>query len=778
VSELIGARVTRLEDRTLLTGSARFVDDLAAPGALHAAFVRSPHPHALIRGADASAARALPGVIAVLSLDDLAPVLKQRRMMRTSNSGTRLDQSWAFALANGEVSFVGEPVAIVLATDRYIAEDAAALVMVDYDVLPAATDCRTAFADNAVAVRRELTSNKIASYKVAFGDVDTAFAKAAHVLHEDLWQHRGAGHSIEGRGILADVSDRETQVWASTQKAHDLRYAFADYIHLDENRLRVATPDVGGGFGPKLCVYPEDVAVVAAAILLHRPVKWIEDRREHFTNAVHERDQYWAIEIAADADGRVRGVRGRLIHDVGAYALQDVNLPYNSASTLTGPYMVAALAIDVVVTHTNKTPVSSVRGAGYPQAAFAMERLLDRLAHELKLDRAELRRRNLIPAEKMPYLKPLKTRAGEQVQYDSGDYPACQAEILKVMGWDDFPRRQAAARAQGRYLGIGLAHGVKGTGRGPFEFGGVRVSPTGGITVSTGAAAMGQGVATALAQICAAAFGVRAQDVTVVAGDTAAAPLGLGGFASRQTVTAGSSVHVAAQAVAAKARKLASHVLEAAEDDLEVVDGEVRVVGAPQLSVKLGELARILKGAPGYGFPPGVDPGLEASAMVRLDALAYSNACHVAEVEVDIETGAVAIVRYAAIQDAGRRVNPMIVEGQIHGGIAHGIGNAMFEWMGYDAAGQPITTTFADYLLPTATEVPMIETLYKETPSPRNPLGVKGVGELGVIPAAAALISAIEDALSPFNVHIAQMPIMPHEIVAMIERGKQQTKSP
>jgi aerobic carbon-monoxide dehydrogenase large subunit len=778
VSELIGARVTRLEDRTLLTGSARFVDDLAAPGALHAAFVRSPHPHALVRSVDASAARALPGVVAVLSLDDIAPVLKQRRMMRTSNSGTRLDQSWAFALANGEVSFVGEAVAIVLATDRYLAEDAASVVAVDYDLLPAATDCRTAFADNAVAVRRELTSNKIASYKVAFGDIDTAFAKAAHVLREDLWQHRGAGHSIEGRGILADVSDRETQVWASTQKAHDLRYAFADYIHLDENRLRVATPDVGGGFGPKLCVYPEDVAVVAAAILLHRPVKWIEDRREHFTNAVHERDQYWAIEIAADADGRVRGVRGRLIHDVGAYALQDVNLPYNSASTLTGPYMVAALAIDVVVTHTNKTPVSSVRGAGYPQAAFAMERLLDRLAHELKVDRAELRRRNLIPAEKMPYLKPLKTRAGEQVQYDSGDYPACQAEILKAMGWDDFPRRQAAARAQGRYLGIGLAHGVKGTGRGPFEFGGVRVSPTGGITVSTGAAAMGQGVATALAQICAEAFGVRAADVTVVSGDTAAAPLGLGGFASRQTVTAGSSVHVAAQAVAAKARKLASHVLEAAEDDLEVVDGEVRVVGAPQLSVKLGELARILKGAPGYGFPPGLDPGLEASAMVRLDALAYSNACHVAEVEVDIETGAVSIVRYAAIQDAGRRVNPMIVEGQIHGGIAHGIGNAMFEWMGYDAAGQPITTTFADYLLPTATEVPKIETLYKESPSPRNPLGVKGVGELGVIPAAAALISAIEDALSPFNAHIAQMPIMPHELVAMIERGKQQTKSP
>jgi aerobic carbon-monoxide dehydrogenase large subunit len=777
LSELIGARVGRLEDWALLTGSARFVDDLASPGVLDAAFARSPHPHALVRGVDATAARALPGVIAVLSLDDLAPVLKQRRMMRTSNSGTRLDQSWAFALANGEVSFVGEPVAIIVAADRYLAEDAAALVAVDYDVLPAATDCRVAYEEHATPVRRELTSNKIITYKVAFGDIETAFAKAAHILHEDLWQHRGAGHSIEGRGILAEVSDRQMQVWASTQKAHDLRHAFADYIQLDENRLRVATPDVGGGFGPKLCVYPEDVSVVAAATLLRRSIKWIEDRREHFTNAVHERDQYWGIEIAADADGRVRGVRGRLIHDVGAYALQDVNLPYNSASTLTGPYMVPALAMDVVVTHTNKTPVSSVRGAGYPQAAFAMERLLDRLAHELKLDRAELRRRNLIPAAKMPYLKPLKTRAGEQVQYDSGDYPACQAEILKAVGWDDFPRRQTSARGQGRYLGMGLAHGVKGTGRGPFEFGGVRVSPTGGITVSTGAAAMGQGVATALAQICAEALGVRAQDVTVVAGDTAAAPLGLGGFASRQTVTAGSSVHVAAQAVAAKARKLASHLLEAAEDDLEIADGEVRVVGAPQLSVKLGELARILKGAPGYGFPPGVDPGLEASATFRVDQLAYSNACHVAEVEVDIETGAVAILRYAAIQDCGRRVNPMIVEGQIHGGIAHGIGNAMFEWMGYDAAGQPLTTTFADYLLPTATEVPGIETLYKETPSPRNPLGVKGVGELGVIPAAAALISAIEDALSPFGVHIAQTPIMPHELVELIERGKPRPQS-
>ncbi len=768
MSALIGARVPRLEDHALLTGTGRFVDDIAAAGVLVAAFVRSPHPHALIRDVDAGGARALPGVVAVLTLDDLAPVMKQRRMVRVSNSGTKLDRSWPFALADGEVSFVGEPVAIVVAQDRYIAEDAAALVAVDYDVKPAATDCRL---ERAPAVRRELASNRVIAYQVGYGDVDAAFAKAARVVRDDLWIHRGSAHSLEGRAILAQISDRETVVWASTQKAHDLRTAFADYIDLDESRLRVATPDVGGGFGPKLCVYPEDVAVVAAATLLRRSVKWIEDRREYFTNAAQERDQYWSIELAADADGRVRGLRGRLIHDIGAYALQDVNIPYNSATTLTGPYIVPALAMDVAAIHTNKAPVSSVRGAGYPQAAFAMERMMDRLAQALKLDRAELRRRNLIPAEKMPYLKPLKTRSGEQVQYDSGDYPGCQAEILSAASWDDFPRRQAQARAEGRYIGIGLAHGIKGTGRGPFEFGNVRVSPTGHITVSTGAAPMGQGLATALAQICAEAFGVRAQDVSVIAGDTAAAPLGLGGFASRQTVTAGSSVKIAAEAVAAKARKLAGHMLEAAEEDLEIVDGEVRVVGAPQLAVKLGELARVLKGAPGYGFPKGIEPGLEASASFRVDQLAYSNACHVVEVEVDVETGGVTILRYVAMQDAGRRVNPLIVEGQVHGGIAHGVGNAVLEWMGYDAAGQPVTTTFADYLLPTATDLPKFETLYKESPSPHNPLGVKGVGEIGVIPAAAAVISAIEDALSPFNVHIAQMPVMPHELVEMIAQG-------
>ncbi len=768
---IIGSRITRLEDEPLLRGRGRFVDDIAIPGTWHAAFVRSPHPHALIKGIDKCAALAVPGVHAVLTLDDLAEVMVMRRMVRHSNSGMPLDKAWPYALAPGEVCYVGEPVALIVADNRAIAEDAAALVMVDYEAQPFVADVRTA--KDSPPIRRELSTNVITTYKVEFGDTGAAFAKAAHVFKQELWQHRGAAHSIEARGLLAEVrpADGGITVHASTQKAHDLQQSLTTLMDFDQS-LRVVAPDIGGGFGAKLCVYSEDVAVVAAAKLLNRSLKWTEDRREYFTNAVHERDQYWHLEIAVDSDAKVLGIRGKLLHDTGAYTVQDPNIPYNSASTMSGPYIVPGLSIEVTIAMSNKTPVSSVRGAGYPQAAFAMERLLDLVAREMKLDRAEVRRRNLIPAAKMPYRKPLKARSGMAMEYDSGDYPACQAETLAKIGWDDFPKRQAEARAKGRYLGIGLAHGVKGSGRGPFESGLVRISRTGKVTVFTGASAMGQGLGTAMAQITASQLGVDVSKVTVVAGDTAGVSLGLGGFASRQTVTAGSSVHLAAKAVAEKAKKVASHVLEAAEHDLELVDGEVRVVGAPQLNVKLGEIARILQGAPGYGFPAGVDPGLEANVNHRTDALCYANGCHACEVEVDVETGEVKILRYVAMQDSGVLINPMMVEGQIHGGVAHGIGNALYEWMGYDDGAQPVTTTFADYLLPTATEVPMLDTLYKETPSPLNPLGVKGVGEAGTIPAAAALISAVEDALAPFGVRIGQVPLGPMKIVELIRSAK------
>lgn len=767
---IIGSRTLRLEDEPLLRGAGRFVDDINVAGAYHVAFLRSPHPHAIIKGIDKEAALAVPGVHAVLTLDDLAKVMVHRRMVRHSNSGFVLDKAWAFALANGEVSYVGEPVAMVIADSRYIGEDAAALINVDYEIQGFVADVRQAA--SSAPIRKELSTNIITSYKVGFGDIDAAFRKAAHVFRQDLWQHRGGAHSIEARGTVVEYrgADGGITVHSSTQKAHDLQQTLTSLMDFDES-LRVAAPDIGGGFGAKLCVYSEDVALVAASKLLKRSLKWTEDRREYFTNAVHERDQYWTLEIAVDADAKVLGIRGKVLHDTGAYTLQDPNIPYNSTSTMSGPYIIPALGIDVTIALSNKTPVSSVRGAGYPQAAFAMERMLDLVAHEMKLDRAEVRRRNLIPASKMPYQKPIKARSGVTIQYDSGDYPACQAEVLKVAGWDDFPKRQAEARKQGRYIGIGLSHGVKGSGRGPFESGLVRISRTGKITVFTGASAMGQGLGTALAQIAASQLGVPVEHVRVVAGDTAGVSLGLGGFASRQTVTAGSSVMLAAKAVADKAKKVASHVLEAAEHDLEVADGVVRVVGAPQLNMKLSEIARILQGAPGYGFPPGVDPGLEANVMHRTDALAYANACHAAEVEVDPETGEVKVLRYIALQDSGVLINPMMVDGQVQGGVAHGIGNAFYEWMGYDDAGQPVTTTLADYLLPTATEVPMMETLYKETPSPLNPLGVKGVGEAGTIPAAAALISAVENALSPFNVRIGDTPISPMKLVRMIRNG-------
>jgi len=771
----IGSRFRRLEDAPLLTGKGRFVDDIRIPGLLHVAFVRSPHAHAVIRSIDASAARALPGVQAVLTLDDLAPVLHKRRMVREPGQGGKARENmWPYPLSCGEPAFVGEPIALVAASSRYIAEDAASLVEVDYEPLPPIADARDAALAGSVLARRDLTSNVVNTYRVAYGDAEAAFRTAPHIIHEDYYQHRGGAHSLEGRGGVAEYQPGADGItyWASTQKAHDLHQNISAFVRIDENRFRVTAPDIGGGFGPKLCVYPEDVAIVAASKLLKRSLKWAEDRREHFIAAVQERDQYWTLELALDDNARILGIRGRLVHDVGAYALQDVNLPYNSASAVPGPYHVPALAMDVVVAHTNKVPVSSVRGAGYPQAAFAMERLLDKAAHELGLGRDEIRRRNLIGPEQMPYESPLKARSGAPILYDSGDYPGTQAQVTKRADWGDFARRQQQARNAGRYIGIGLAHGLKGTGRGPFEMGLVRVSGTGRVSVLTGASAMGQGLATALAQIAASELGVQPQDVTVIAGDSSVVPVGLGGFASRQTVTAGNSVMLAAREVARKARAFAGMLMQTAPDDLEMADGSVRMKAAPDRAISLAEIARALRGGPGYAFPPGFDPGLEATAAFRIDQLAYANACHVAEVEVDIETGQVRILRYVALHDHGVQVNPMIVDGQTRGGIAHGIGNALYEYMGYDENGQPTTTNFADYLLPSATEVPAIDSSYTSSPSPLNPLGVKGAGEAGVIPSAAAVISAIENALEPFGVRITQVPLFPHKLLELIAASR------
>jgi|SRR5690348_2365369 len=776
----IGAAMLRIEDRPLLLGKGRYVDDIPMLGVHHAAFVRSPTAHALIRGIDARAAASLPGVQAVLTIKDLAPVVRDVRMPLSAVGSGRQNSSTPFVLANDEVAYVGEPIALVIAENRYHAEDAAAQVEIDFEALEVVHDPRAAIEPGAPLVRRELTSNIINTLKVAYGDIEAAFARADHVFCDELLQHRGCGQSMEGRGVLAEprAADGSLCVWSSTQMPNDLHNMLAQVLGLDDGVLRVITPDVGGGFGPKYCVYPEEAAIAAAACLLGVPIKWIEDRRETFLGSIQERDQYWTLEVAVDSQAHLLGVRGRLLHDQGAYTPKPVNLPYNSAAAMSGPYVVPAYSMEVVVAHTNKVPVSSVRGAGYPQAAFAMERMMDLVANRLGLDRAEIRRRNLIPPDKMPYKKPLTVRSGASIVYDSGDYPAAQAKALAAAGWDRFPARKAAALAEGRYIGIGLANAVKGTGRGPFESGSVQVSASGQVSVSTGAVAMGQGLGTALAQICAAELGIAADQIKVFAGDTAKSPLGLGGFASRQLVTAGSSVQMAAKAVAVKARRLASHIMEAEEGTLDLADGRVWVRGGNN-SISLAELAGILRGAPGYGFPADIEPGLSASMHWRTDSLAYANACHVVEVEVDIELCSVRIERYVALHDSGRQINPMIVDGQIVGGIVHGIGNALYERMAYDDTGQPLTTTLADYLLPTATVVPAIERLYEETISPINPLGAKGVGEAGTIPSAAAILSAVEDALSPFAIRISRTPMTPEMLFdAIAEARRRRPASP
>jgi carbon-monoxide dehydrogenase large subunit len=770
---VFGQRVARLEDPALLTGQARFVDDVRHDGMLHAAYVRSPHAHAKIGTIDTAAARAMPGVHAIYTLADLRPDLRGDRLIVGLPSASYRQDLNRPVLASDEATYVGEPIAIVIADSRYLAEDAANAVEIDFDPLPVSADCRAALQPGAPLAHSAAPHNLLAEFDIAYGNTDQAFAAAPHVFREQLWQHRGCGHSMECRGVVARLDENEDRLtlWISTQMPHVALRLLGDLLGRDENQLRVITPDVGGGFGPKLVFYQEEVVTALAALKLRRPIKWIEDRREHFISTTQERDQYWDISIAVDDAGKILGVRGGLIHDHGAFTARGVNLPYESAQTVTLAYDVPAFALNIRLALTNKVPVTPVRGAGQPQGAFAMERLLDRAAHELGLDRAEIRRRNLIGPERMPCTRHLETRGGIKVVLDSGDYPKCQATALAAAGYDDFPTRQAAARKTGTYIGIGLANFVKGTGRGPFEPVTVRVAPSGKIHVYSGAAAMGQSTKTMLAQIVAEQLGTDMSNLTITTGDTAGTTLGMGGFNSRQAVIAGTSAHLAAITVRDKTLAVASHMLEAAVEDLEIVGRGVRVRGVPGLEVSLSKIATSLGGVAGFRLPDGIGPGLEATEQAVIDTMAYANGTAVAEVEVDIETGLVSVRRFVFAHDCGTVIHPQIVDGQILGGIVHGIGNSLFEWMGYDENAQPVTTNFGEYLLVTATELPRIDLLHQVSPSPLNPLGVKGAGECGVVPTAAAIMSAIENALEPWHVHLAQAPVTPHEILAAIQAG-------
>ena len=733
---LVGQPVARLEDARLLRGEARFTDDIARPQLLHAYFLRSPNAHGRIRHLDLEPARAMIGVHAVYSLADLRPHVTAERMPLHLPSPAIRHVVDPEILAEDEVTYVGQPIAVVVAESRMLAEDAAGRIVCEIEPLDAVIDPVSALQPDAQPALTKFADNLMAAFTVGYGDTSAQFAQAAHVVRRSLKQHKGGGHAMEGRAVLAEYDDAQDllTVWDGTQMPHRAKGIIVDLLGWTEDRVRVVCPDVGGGFGPKFVFFSEEIVIPLAAYLLRRPVKWIEDRRESFTATTQERDQFWQVEAATDANGRLLALRGTLVHDHGAATPYGLTIPFNAATNLLGPYRLPAYELDVKLALTNKVPATPTRGAGRPQGTFVMERMLDAIAQELRLDRAEVRRRNLIAADEMPYVTPLKTRDGGAMNYDSGDYPATQAKALDIAGYHDFAARQEDARKHGRYIGIGLSNYVEGSGRGPFESATVKIGPSGQVVVASGVSAQGQGIVTVLAQIAADVLGVDMEQVRVVTGDTAATTLGVGAFASRQAAVGGGAVYEAANAVRDKALAAAATLLECSAQDLEIESGKVRVAGDPSRALTLGQIARALTALPGYAIPQGSTPGLEASSNFSPPAMTYCNGTHIAEVEVDAETGHVTVIRYVVVHDSGRLINPMIVEGQIVGGLVHGLGNALWEEMVYAPDGQPLSTSYAEYLLPTAPEAPNIELVHLSSPTPNNPLGAKGAGESGRYP--------------------------------------------
>ena len=769
-----GRPLARLEDKSLVTGRGRYLDDLRPQGCLAAAFVRSPYAHASFTKANVEAARQMPGVHAVLTIEDLSAVLTDRYLRTGLPSAAIKLQVDRPVLAFGETVYVGEPVAIVIAETRGQAEDAAELVEIDFEPLPVLSDCREALLEGAPRVHTAHPDNLLARFSFNYGAVEEAFASAAHVVEGVYEVHRGGSHSLEGRGVLAslDAITGVLDVWSSTQTPHNLKRSLCELLDREDDTVRVQTPDLGGAFGPKLVTYPEEIAVAAAALLLSRPVKWTEDRREHFVACAQERDQVWDVSMALDGKGTILGIRGSLLHDHGAYTARGLNIAYGSGVTLPLPYNVEAYALDVAVVLTNKVPTAPIRGAGQPQAAFVMERLLDKAARQIGIDRAEIRRRNLVRTEQMPCTKPLKLRGGTNVVLDSGDYLATMEGARERAGWGGVAERRQAARQRGLGRGIGLAQYVAGAGRGPYESVKVEVRRSGKLQVTTGAVAMGQGTQTMIAQIVADQLGGDLSLVSVKTGDTDN-PLGFGGFNSRQTVVAGASAHAAALTVKNTLLRIASHLMEAHEDDLEIIPGKVALKGVSENYLDFATLAREAAGLAGFPLPGIKRPGIVASEQVVINDMAYSNGTAISEVEVDPETGSTRVINFIISHDCGKMVNPVLVDGQIVGGIAHGLGNSLFEQMLFDDQAQPLTTTFADYLLISASEMPQVDILHRETPSPLNALGVKGVGESGVIPVAPAIASAIDDALSDWGLHLDRAPISPQGLRNMIRTAEQ-----
>jgi carbon-monoxide dehydrogenase large subunit len=777
-AKYFGAAVKRREDPRFLRGEGRFVDDVTLAGMLHAAFVRSPHAHADIVAIRTTAAAAMPGVSRVFTAADLERWLKPLPLFGAPPPGLAaairfdLRQASQYALCRDRVRHVGEIVAMVVADTRARAEDAAERVEVDWDPLPAVADVDAAIAPGAPLVHPEWGTNVAVAFTHGIGDAGAAFASADVSIDETFVIQRYVGMPLETRGVVAawDRRDGMLTTWNSTQVSHFVQQGLTVALDLPPNRIRVIAPDLGGGFGTKASGYPEDALVPIAAIVLGRPVKWIEDRREHMMAAAHARHQVHHIRLAARRDGTILGVSDEIRLDLGAYNVWGIVLPYNTVAHLIGPHRIRNMRVDVQAVVTNKTPNAPYRGAGRPETVFAMDRAVDRLARALAMDPAEIRRRNYIRADELPYDFGMPYRDGNPLVYDSGDFPAALEAALEAAGYAEFRREQPRQRAAGIYRGIGISGYVEGTAIGPFEGVSVKIDLSGRALVATGAVNSGQGHETSFAQVAADALGIPLDWITIVGGDTAAVPFGVGTFASRSAVTAGSSIVDACAQVKAKLVTAAAALLEASAADVEIEDGQAFVRGAPGSAVPLAKV--IQASIPTFARPGVASPDFEASAYHHVPTVTWASAVHVAHVEVDVETGRVALLKYLVAHDCGKVINPPIVDGQIHGGVAQGVGGALYEEMVYDDKGQLLTGSLMDYALPKATDLPSIDTVHLEYPSARNPLGVKGLGEGGAISPPAAIANAVEDALLPFGVKITETPLYPARVLESIRRGR------
>ena len=763
VSQYVGARVKRIEDPKLIRGEGAYLDDLRLAGVLHAVFVRSPHGHARVRRIDLRRARAHPGVAGAFTADDLREI--QRPLPVIPVQGMRAADH--LPLADGEVRYAGEPVAVVVAEDLYAARDAADLVDIEYEPLPAVTDLDKA-AGGAPFAHTGWDTNVAFTSVLEHGDLAGAFRDPPVHLQHRFINQRLAPVSLEPRGTVAMYDGSQGQglltVWASTQEAHAIRDGLSLVLGLPASRVRVITPDVGGGFGAKLNTYPEDAVVSCLARRLRRPVKWVESRQENFLTTTHGRAQVVDVEVAAERDGRLRGMRARLLADLGASLVYTTAIvPTLTPLMIQGPYDIPALRCELTALYTNTCPTGAYRGAGRPEATYYLERVIDLVADKTGVDPADVRRRNFIAPSRFPF------KAASGARYDSGDYAKPLEEALRIADYRALRAQQSAQRRDGKLTGIGLASYVEICGFGPWELGTVRVNKDATATVVTGTSPHGQGDATGFAQIVADILTIPIEQISVVSGDTLMVQYGGGTSGSRSMSLGGSAVYLASQEVRKQILGIAAKMLEAAAADLTLAGARVSVRGAPGRAVSVVEVAEAAYD--GAHLPEGQAPGLEATSRFKSEGTTFPFGTHLCVVEIDAETGGVRVVRYVAVDDCGRVINPLLVDGQVHGGIAQGASQALLEWVVYDEAGQMLTGTLSEYGIPTAHFLPMIERGISVTPTPRNPLGAKGIGEAATIGSTPAIVNAVVDALSHLGVDHLDMPLTPERVAGALRRA-------